>query len=76
MDLQLFERTHRGLILTKAGQSLYQDTKYIIQYCKNSVTRAKNAMQESDKYYSYWHISYDSGSSIGGFMAESTGVST
>lgn len=48
LDLQLFERTHRGLILTKAGQSLYQDTKYIIQYCKDSVTRAKNAMQESE----------------------------
>lgn len=44
----LFERTHRGLILTKAGQSLYQDSKYIIQYCKDSVTRAKNAMQESE----------------------------
>lgn len=34
------------MILTKAGKSLYQDTKYIIQYCKDSVTRAKNAMQE------------------------------
>ena len=44
--MKLFERTHRGLILTKAGKSLYQDTKYIIQYCKDSVTRAKNAMQE------------------------------
>ena len=47
LDVKLFERTHRGLILTKAGKSLYQDTKYIIQYCKDSVTRAKNAMQES-----------------------------
>ena len=47
LDLQLFVRTHRGLVLTKAGQSLYQDTKYIIQYCKDSVTRAKNAMQET-----------------------------
>ena len=46
LDVKLFERTHRGLILTKAGRSLYQDTKYIIQYCKDSVTRAKNAMQE------------------------------
>ncbi len=34
-------------MLTKAGQSLYQDAKYIIQYCKDSVTRARNAMQES-----------------------------
>ena len=46
LDVKLFERTHRGLILTKAGKSLYQDTKYIIQYCRDSMTRAKNAMQE------------------------------
>ena len=46
LDVKLFERTHRGLILTKAGKSLYQDTKYIIQYCRDSVIRAKNAMQE------------------------------
>ena len=48
LELQLFVRTHRGLILTEAGKSLYQDTKYIIQYCKDSVTRAKNAMQKSE----------------------------
>ena len=48
LDLQLFVRTHRGLALTEAGKSLYQDAKYIIQYCKDSVTRAKNAMQESE----------------------------
>ena len=47
LGVQLFERTHRGLALTKAGQSLVQDAKYIIQYCKDSVTRARNAMQES-----------------------------
>lgn len=46
MGVRLFERTHRGLTLTKAGKSLYQDAKYIIQYCRDSVTRAKNAMQE------------------------------
>ena len=48
LDLQLFVRTHRGLLLPEAGKSLYQDTKYIIQYCKDSVTRAKNAMQKSE----------------------------
>lgn len=48
LDVKLFERTHRGLVLTKAGKSLYQDTKYIIQYCKDAVTRAKNAMQENE----------------------------
>lgn len=46
LDVKLFERTHRGLVLTRAGKSLYQDTKYIIQYCRDSVIRAKNAMQE------------------------------
>ena len=49
LGVKLFERTHRGLILTKAGKSLYQDTKYVIQYCRDSVTRAKNAMQEDTK---------------------------
>ena len=47
LGLRLFVRTHRGLQLTEAGKSLVQDTKYIIQYCKDSVTRAKNAMQKS-----------------------------
>ena len=35
--------------MTEAGKSLYQDAKYIIQYCKDSVTRARNAMQESEE---------------------------
>ena len=45
LDVKLFERTHRGLTLTKAGKSLYRDAKYIIRYCEESVVRAKNAMQ-------------------------------
>lgn len=48
LGVKLFERTHRGLMLTKAGTSLYNDAKYVIQYCKDSVTRAKNAMLEGD----------------------------
>lgn len=48
LGVKLFERTHRGLKLTKAGMSLYKDTKYIIQYCRDSVVRAKNAMQEDE----------------------------
>ncbi len=49
LGIKIFERTHRGLTLTNAGKSLYQDAKYIIQYCRDSVTRAKNAMQEDTK---------------------------
>ena len=48
LGVKLFDRSHRGLQLTKAGRSMYQDTKYIIQYCRDSVTRAKNAMQEDE----------------------------
>lgn len=48
LKLKLFERTHRGLILTEAGTSLLQDAKYIIQYTKDSIVRAENAMQKSD----------------------------
>jgi DNA-binding transcriptional LysR family regulator len=48
LGVKLFERTHRGLVLTKAGTSLYKDAKYVIQYCRDSVIRAKNAMQEDE----------------------------
>ena len=44
----MFERTHCGLVLTKAGESLYQDAKYIIRYCKDSVICAQNAMNEGE----------------------------
>ena len=46
LDIQLFRRSHRGLTLTEAGKSLYQDAKYIIQYCKESEVRARNAGQK------------------------------
>ncbi|WP_072524068.1 LysR family transcriptional regulator [Clostridium sp. Marseille-P3244] len=48
LDLKLFIRTHRGLALTEAGKSLYKDARYIIQYCKESVERARKAMEEKD----------------------------
>ena len=48
LEVVLFERTHRGLVLTKAGKSLYQDAKYIIRYCKDSVICAQNAINEGE----------------------------
>lgn len=48
LNLRLFVRTHRGLILTEAGKSLYHDAKYIMQYCRESVNRARNAMQKEE----------------------------
>lgn len=43
LGVRLFIRTHRGLQLTKAGQSLYEDVRYIIAYCREFVERAKHA---------------------------------
>ncbi|WP_367566235.1 LysR family transcriptional regulator [Lacrimispora sp.] len=48
LGLQLFIRTHRGIKLTSSGKSLYKDSKYIIQYAKDSLVRARNAEQNSD----------------------------
>ena len=49
LGVQLFHRSPRGLKLTEAGKSIYRDAQYIIQYCKDSVVRAKNAAEEGDK---------------------------
>jgi len=49
LALQLFVRTHRGVKLTEAGTSLYNDAKYVIQYSKDSVSRAKNLMPGEDE---------------------------
>lgn len=45
LNLKLFERTHRGLTLTEAGKSIYRDAKYMVQYAKDSLVRAQNAME-------------------------------
>lgn len=48
LEVQLFRRTPRGLTLTDAGKSYYQDAKYMIQYAKDAQIRAKNAMKNNE----------------------------
>lgn len=48
LDVQLFARSPRGLSLTDAGKSYYQDARYMIRYAREARTRAKNAMQSND----------------------------
>ena len=48
LEVQLFNRTPRGLTLTNAGKSYYQDAKYMIQYARDARIRAKNAMQDNE----------------------------
>lgn len=47
LGIQLFVRTHRGLMLTEAGKSFYRDAQYILQYCSDSIERGKKAMQDN-----------------------------
>lgn len=48
LEVQLFVRTHRGITLTESGHSLYSDAKYLIQYSKDSIERAKTVMPRSN----------------------------
>lgn len=43
LGVTLFNRTHRGLTLTRAGESLLTDARHIIQYCNESADRARTA---------------------------------
>lgn len=43
---KLFDRTHRGLRLTKGGESFYKDAKYILKYLHESELRARKAMHD------------------------------
>lgn len=47
LGVQLFARTHRGLVVT-AGESLYQDAKYMVNYSKEAIGRAKEAGNDED----------------------------
>ena len=45
LGVRLFDRTHRGLTLTKAGESLYKDARYITDYCREAVERAVSVLE-------------------------------
>ena len=48
LGFPLFIRTHRGIELTEAGKSFYNDVSYFIQYAKDSIVRAKNADKKNN----------------------------
>lgn len=43
LGVTLFNRTHRGLTLTNAGRSLYDDARHIIQFSGEAAERARAA---------------------------------
>lgn len=48
LGLTLFHRSHQGLTLTKAGESLLKDARHIVSYSQESVARARMA-ERSEK---------------------------
>lgn len=41
LNLKLIQRTNRGILATKCGQSLYRDAKFIIAYSEDAIERAR-----------------------------------
>ena len=70
LGLTLFERTHRGIELTKAGRSVYGDAKYLIRYSKDSITRAKKRYAGRRKNNTHRQFLYDSGAVYRGIVAQ------
>jgi len=48
LNLKLIERTPSGVHLTPAGEVIYQDAKFMIDYSKKSITSAKSATHTYD----------------------------
>lgn len=47
-NLKLFQRTSSGIVLTRAGEVIYKNSKYIIDYSKKSIDEAAAAMIKYD----------------------------
>lgn len=41
LDLKLIDRTHSGIRLTRAGDIIYRDAKFMMDYSKKSIAEAK-----------------------------------
>lgn len=48
LGVRLFVRTHRGLQLTPAGESLQRDARYIVAYCRDAALRAQQAAAQRE----------------------------
>ena len=49
LGVVLFNRSHQGLTLTAAGESLLSDAKHIVQYSHEAITRARMAERSEKK---------------------------
>lgn len=52
LDLKLIKRDKSGVTLTKAGEIIYQDAKFIINYSNRSIKNAKATLKQNEKIFS------------------------
>lgn len=48
LDLKLVNRTHTGIQLTKAGNVIYRDAKFMMDYAQKSIAEARKAILDYD----------------------------
>lgn len=51
LKLKLFERSSKGVRLTPAGEIIYRDAKFIIDYSNKSILEARQATEDYDKTF-------------------------
>lgn len=49
LDVVLFERTNRGLVLTEAGASVLSDAKYLVEYAARAEEKAREISEKENQ---------------------------
>ncbi len=48
LGVAVFDRSRKGVSLTSAGESVYNDARYIIQYCSDAEIRAREIQEQAE----------------------------
>lgn len=51
LELTLFQRTPAGVCLTRPGEMIYQDARFLIEYSQKSIASAKAAVQSDSRTF-------------------------
>ncbi len=43
LGVRVFERSRKGVSLTKAGESIYRDAIFIVKFCEDAAVRVREA---------------------------------
>ena len=46
LGVRVFERSRKGVALTRAGESIYKDAIFVVQFCNDAVFRVREAAEK------------------------------